>query len=215
MSRLFKNKEFLKDASRISAEVHREINMGLTVLNKIKKPIVTFFGSHKANRENPLFEHCYTVAKHLGKDGYVILTGGDSGFAYAASLGAKDSNTETIGLQSSILKADYKIDGVFTDTYSFEFLFARRFLLALKSEALVFYPGGYATLNELFEYLLLMETNIVDTVPIICVGKEFWQGMKDWLIEEPEKSDYFTKASDLNLFTIVDTEDQVLALVKE
>jgi predicted Rossmann-fold nucleotide-binding protein len=88
-------------------------------------------------------------------------------------------------------------------------------LLSIKSEALVFYPGGFSTLNELFEYLLLMEIGTVDSVPIICVGKEFWAGLKEWLVDAPGKLDYFTRASDLGLITIVDSVDEVLDLVKE
>lgn len=215
MTRLQKNKRYFTESLNVSNEIKREIETGLKVLGEIEKPIVTFFGSHKTTKADPLFEHCYNVARELGKSGYTILTGGDSGFAYAASMGAKDSETESVGLHSSLLKSDYEIGEVYSDMYSFEFLFARRFLLAAKSEALVFYPGGFSTLNEFFEYLFLMETGIVDKVPVICVGREFWQSIREWLKLFPEKAGYFTRATDLDLFTIVDEVDQVVTLVKE
>ncbi|MES2409415.1 MAG: LOG family protein [Patescibacteria group bacterium] len=214
MSRLVKNKKYFEDTAKLSAEISREMTVGLDILNNIQKPIVTFFGSHKAKREEPLFEHCLNTAKRLGAMGYVVLTGGDSGFSYAASLGANESQTQSVGFHAALLKPDYLVDSLYTHSFSFEYLFARRFLLSIKSEALVFYPGGFSTLNELFEYLLLMEIGTVDSVPIICVGKQFWAGLKEWLVDSPAKLDYFTRASDLGLITIVDTVDEVVDLVK-
>lgn len=215
MSRLRRNKRYFEDANQITSEVQSEIRKGLELLAGIKQPIVTICGSHKATKDNPMFAHAYEVAKRLGRDGYAIMTGGGGGFQYAANLGAKDIGTPSIGLQSALLKKEVIDDLVFTDAYSFHFLFARRFLLAIKSEALIFYPGGYGTLNEFFEYLTLMQTGIVDPVPLVCVGKEFWSGLTLWLKDKPLTQDYLIRGADLNLITIVDEIDQVIALVKE
>jgi predicted Rossmann-fold nucleotide-binding protein len=86
-------------------------------------------------------------------------------------------------------------------------MFVRRFLLAIKSNALVFFPGGFGTLNELSEYVDLMLIDITDKVPVILVGKEFWQGFFDWLLKQPGKHKLIKK-SDLKYFTIVDSVDE-------
>lgn len=215
MSRLSRNKRYFEDAGRITSEVESEISKGLYLLSKIKQPIVTIFGSHRATKDNPFWGHAHQAAKQLGRDGYAIMTGGGSGFQYAANLGAKEVGATSIGLQAALLKKEVIDDLVFTDAFSFQFLFARRFLLAIKSEALIFYPGGYGTLNEFFEYLTLIQTGIVDRVPIICVGKEFWSGLVAWLRDKPLALEYFTHTTDPDLITIVEEVDQAIALVKE
>jgi predicted Rossmann-fold nucleotide-binding protein len=85
--------------------------------------------------------------------------------------------------------------------------------MSIKSQALIFYPGGYGTLNELFEYLVLMQTAIVDTVPIICVGREYWKGLFDWLSSNPLERDYFISPQDIKLLHIVDDQADILSLL--
>lgn len=214
MTRLLKNKTYYENSDWVIKELAKEIDAGLDILNKIDKPIITFLGSHKANREHSYFNHAWDMGKRLGEEGYAILTGGGPGIMFAANEGARQAEAPSIGLQAGIIKNEKVDDIVFTDSFSFHFLFARRFLLSIKSEAIVVYPGGYGTLNELFEYLTLIQTGIVDKVPVICVGRDYWQKLFDWLRDFPLKENYFIKGErDLELVTFADTEEEVLEAI--
>ena len=215
MSRLHKNKEYFDNVDWTVEKVRDEINGGLALLNQIDKPIVTFFGSHRVAPESRYYQDAKRVAYELGKNGYAILSGGGPGIMHAANSGATEANAPSAGLKAELLKGEKVTDPIFTHELSFHFLFVRRFVMSIKSEALIFYPGGYGTLNELFEYAVLMQTGIVDTVPIICVNKTYWQGLFDWLAENPLKEDFFIQAiRDLQLLHFVEGFSDLMRLLK-
>ncbi len=216
MSRLHKNKQYYSETARTTEKVREEINKGLAVLNDVDENIIAFFGSHKVNKDSEYYKHCKNVAHELGKKGYAILSGGGPGIMHAANSGAKESGTNSIGLKAELLSGERVTDPIFTKELSFHFLFVRRFIMSIKSEALIFYPGGYGTMNELFEYAVLMQTGIVDKVPIICVNKKYWEGMFDWLKNNPLKEDFFIHdIRDLNLLHLVDDYEEILKLIEK
>ncbi len=216
MSKLHKNKEYFSNVDWTVEKVRDEVNSGLALLNKIDKPIVTFFGSHRVAPESKYYQDAKQVAYELGKSGYAILSGGGPGIMHAVNSGATKAQAPSIGLKAELLKGEKVTDPIFTHELSFHFLFARRFIMSIKSEALIFYPGGYGTLNELFEFAVLMQTEITDTVPIICVNKTYWQGLFDWLKDNPLKKDFFIHdIRDLNLLYCVDNFSEIIGLLKE
>jgi len=195
--------------------VQKEVKEGLSLLNKIDDKIVSFFGSHKISKDNDYYKECKRTALELGKRGYTVITGGGPGIMHAANSGATESNAKSIGLIAGLLTKEKIIDPIFTQTVSFNFLFVRRFILSIKSKALIFFPGGYGTLNELFEYAVLMQTGIVDIVPIICVNKEYWKGLFEWLQKNPLKNDFLIhNTKDLGLFHFVDCLDEILEIIE-
>ena len=216
MNEFHKNREYFSNGNLTAEKTREELNMGLALLNKINEPIVTFFGSHKVTPENEFYQQARHTAFELGKRGYAILSGGGPGIMHAANSGAMEAGAPSIGLRAELLEEQEVTDKIFTHKLSFHFLFTRRFVMAIKSEALVFYPGGYGTLNELFDYAVHMQTNIIDTVPIICVNKKYWQGLFDWLKESPLKKDFFidnTRA--MNLMHFVDNFSDIMSLLEE
>ena len=215
MSRLHKNKQYL-NANWTVEKVHDEINQGLTLLNKIDNKIITFFGSHRVSLKSQHYEHCMDVAYHLGKRGYAIISGGGPGIMHAANSGATKANVPSLGLRADLLKGEEVTEPIFTEKLSFHFLFARRFIMSIKSEALIFYPGGYGTLNELFEYAVLMQTSIFYKFPIICITRKYWQGLFDWLENNPLKEHFFIKNhEDLELISVVDTLDEIIKIIEK
>jgi len=215
MSKLKKNKEYYSKTDWTVEKVREEINEGLALLNKTDKEIITFFGSHRVGNNSEYYKHCEKVAFELGKKGYAILSGGGPGIMHAANSGATKAGTTSIGLQAELLKGEKVTDKIFTNEYSFHFLFVRKFIMAIKSEALIFYPGGYGTLNELFEYAVLMQTGIVDKVPIICVNKKYWGGLFEWLKNNPLEKDFFIRdVEDLNLIHFVDNLEEILDILE-
>ncbi len=134
----------------------------------------------------------------------------------ASHRGATRAHAPSIGMTALLLKGERVYEKVYTHKLPFRFLFARRFIMSIKSDAMVFYPGGYGTLNELFEYLVLMQTCIVDTVPDSFVNKKYWKGLFDWLKENPLKNDFFIHdARDLGLLHFADTPQQVLKIIRK
>lgn len=212
-TRLHKNQQYYAKTEWTVEKVKQEINEGLALLNAIDQKIITFFGSHRVNKDSPYYKHCKDVAHSLGKKGYAIASGGGPGIMHAANSGATEANVPSIGLKAELLDKEKVMDPIFTHHYAFHFLFVRRFIMSIKSEALIFYPGGYGTLNELFEYAVLMQTGIVDTVPIICVNKKYWQGLFNWLEENPLKEDFFIHNTDIKLLHFLDDVDEILKLL--
>lgn len=202
---LNRNIKYYKEKKQTIAEVSREMTDGLNLLNSIKLPIVTFFGAHRVKENNRYFKHCSGLAAELGSKGFAIVSGGGPGIMRAANVGATRVHAPSIGLKAALLTEEQQSNGVFTHELAFKYLFVRRFLLAIKSNALVFYPGGYGTLNELFEYLMLMETKVVDVVPIVCVDKKFWRGLFRWLQRTPLRRDLLARKKSLNLVKFVDS----------
>lgn len=215
MVEFHKNKEYYANTEWTVKKVRDEINDGLSLLNKYDNKMVTFFGSHRVKPNSKYYEDCKKISYQLGKKNYAILSGGGPGIMHAANSGATEAKVPSLGLKAKLLEGERVFDPIFTDTLEFHFLFVRRFIMSIKSEALIFFPGGYGTLNELFEYAVLMQTGIVDTVPIICVNKNYWQGLFNWLQNNPLKEDFFIhNLKDLNLIHFVDEIEEIIDLLK-
>ncbi|HLD15714.1 MAG TPA: TIGR00730 family Rossman fold protein [Candidatus Nanoarchaeia archaeon] len=214
-SRLHKNIQYYAKADWTVEKVREEINKGLELLSRVDKKIITFFGSHRVPQNNEYYNHCKNLAFELGKKKYAILSGGGPGIMHAANSGAMESKVPSIGLRTELLKGERVTDPIFTEDLDFHFLFVRRFIMSIKSEALIFYPGGYGTLNELFEYLVLMQTGIVDKVPIICINRRYWKGLFEWLTNNPLKKDFFIHAErDLDLIHFADNVDEIIRIIE-
>ena len=215
MSRLHKNKEYYDKTDWTVEKVREEINKGLALLSKIDRKIVTFFGSHKIPVNNEYYKNCKSIAFELGKRNYAILSGGGPGIMHAANSGATEAKAPSIGLKAELLLGEKVTDPIFTNELSFHFLFVRRFIMSIKSEALIFYPGGFGTLNELFEYAVLMETGITDKVPIICVNKKYWGGLFNWLENHPLKKDFLIHdRKDFELLHFADNFDEIIDIIE-
>src|SRR3989338_11566017 len=213
MTRLHINRQYLNTDWTVET-VKDEINRGLNLLNKIDNRIITFFGSHRVQKSNKHYQDCEKIAFELGKRGYAILSGGGPGIMHAANSGATRAKAPSIGLTAELLTGEVVKDKIHSEKISFKFLFARRFIMSIKSEALIFYPGGYGTLNELFEYATLMQTGIVDTVPIICVNKEYWLGLFDWLKNNPLKEDFLINdIRDINLLHFAENFEEIKKMI--
>lgn len=213
MSRLHINRQYLNPDWTVG-KAQGELQAGLALLNKIDARIVTFFGSHLTPHGSKYYADCKSLAFELGKNGYAILSGGGPGIMHAANSGAMEAGAHSIGLKAELLEGEEVSDSIFTETLSFKFLFARRFIMSIKSEALIFYPGGYGTLNELFEFAVLMQTNIVDTVPMICVEKAYWNGLFEWLRGNPLRREFLPHGlQDLNLLHFADKNEEILGII--
>jgi hypothetical protein len=213
---LRKNTQFFQHRAWASNEAKKELDDGLALLGGIDKPIVSFFGSHMVSPGSKYYKHAERAGYELGRRGYAVVTGGGPGIMYAANSGAFRAGAPSIGIRASLIKGETVGGGVYTNTAAYSFLFVRRFILAVKSEALVFYPGGFGTLNELFEYVVLIQTGIDDKVPIIMVDRRYWKGLFSWIKREMAKQKLLTHGDkDLRLFYFVDDVKDIVKIIEK
>ncbi|MBI4322809.1 MAG: TIGR00730 family Rossman fold protein, partial [Candidatus Omnitrophica bacterium] len=172
---------------------------GFDELSHVTKA-VSVFGSSKATRHDPYYRLSEDVAGALVKAGYAVITGAGPGSMEAANKGATEAHGESIGLNIEIPTLQ-QANRFVRRLINFNFFFIRRVMFVKYSKAFVFMPGGYGTLDELSEIITLIQTKKIDPVPVILVGRAFWQGLLTWLEDEVLRRRGYVEAQDLRLFT--------------
>lgn len=173
-------------------------------------PCISIFGSARTAPEDPHYRLTTEIAESVVKSGLGIITGGGPGIMEAANLGAKNAGGISVGLNINLpfeQKANPYIDE--DKLMNFEYFFVRKVIFMKYSQGFVVMPGGFGTLDELFEALTLIQTEKIKIFPIILVGKKFWGGLMDWInttLLEEHKID----PDDLDLIRVVETKEEVL-----
>lgn len=174
---------------------------------------VTIFGSSRARADDPQYELATRVARGLGEVGFAVITGAGPGIMEAANRGARDAGALSIGLNIE-LPHEQGANAYLDRVINFRFFFVRKTMLVKYSSAFVFFPGGYGTLDELFESLTLIQTGKVRDTPVILVGRAFWEPLIRWLDDYLAATDKI-EAPDLEIFHVTDDPDEVVRLVME
>ena len=173
-------------------------------------PCISIFGSARTAPKDPYYRLTTEIAESVVKSGLGIITGGGPGIMEAANLGAKNAGGISVGLNINLpfeQKANPYIDE--DKLMNFEYFFVRKVIFMKYSQGFVVMPGGFGTLDELFEALTLIQTEKIKIFPIILVGKKFWGGLMDWInttLLEEHKID----PDDLDLIRVVETKEEVL-----
>lgn len=173
-------------------------------------PCISIFGSSRTAPEDPYYRLTTEIAESVVKSGLGIITGGGPGIMEAANLGAKNAGGISVGLNINLpfeQKANPYIDE--DKLMNFEYFFVRKVIFMKYSQGFVVMPGGFGTLDELFEALTLIQTEKIKKFPIILVGKKFWGGLMDWIntfLLKEHKID----PDDLDLIRVVETKEEVL-----
>lgn len=173
-------------------------------------PCVSIFGSARTNADNPYYELTVEIARRLADEGFGIITGGGPGIMEAGNKGAADANGKSIGL--NILLPFEQYDNKYVDRdklLQFDYFFARKVMFTKYSQGFVIMPGGFGTMDELFEVATLIQTGKLRQMPIILVGKKYWQGLVNW-IEEVMLAEKNINPEDIDLFKLADTADEVV-----
>jgi uncharacterized protein (TIGR00730 family) len=187
-----------------------ELVEGFEALNNIG-PAVTIFGSARLKPGSEYYEKCIKVAQHIAKSGFAVISGGGPGIMEAANRGAQNGNGVSVGLnihlpleQSANNFQDIKVE--------FRYFFVRKLMFVKYAVGYVIFPGGYGTMDELFEALTLIQTKKIRSFPVVLVGRKYWQGMVEWL-----KSSVLAMgnvdAADLDLFHVVDEPEEVSEII--
>ena len=175
-------------------------------------PTVTIFGSARTNQENTYYEKACELSEMLAKEGFNIMTGGGPGIMEAANRGADKQDVESIGLNID-LPFEQELNPYTTKELTFDYFFSRKVMLVKYSMAYVIFPGGYGTLDELFESLTLVQTKKVTGVKIFVVGSDFFRPLLDF-IESRLLRDGMINREDLELIQLTDDLEYVVREVK-
>jgi uncharacterized protein (TIGR00730 family) len=206
----FELKHLEKDTWRIF-RIMSEFVEGYEGLNHIKNGVAVF-GSKNAKPQGAHYKAAYATAKALGKAGFSILTGAGPGIMAAANKGARDAKAASIGL-NILIPEQQKPNPYATYILEFKYFFIRKVMFAKYSKAVVVFPGGFGTLDELFESLALVQTHRVPKFPIILYGSSYWKGLLSWL-KEVCKEKGCLEARDFTLFKLADDPKETVKIIK-
>lgn len=173
-------------------------------------PSVSIFGSARLKPATPYYNLAIDVAQHISQKGFAIITGGGPGIMEAANKGAQSVNGNSCGL--SIDLPMESASNPYIDTkynLHFRYFFVRKVMFIRYAQGYVFLPGGFGTLDELFEALTLIQTQKIHPFPIYLMGKEYWVGLMDWIKETMLKNTECISPEDLNLIQITDDPEEV------
>jgi uncharacterized protein (TIGR00730 family) len=196
------------DAERVR-EIAAEFARGFGALAQIG-PAVSVFGSARTPREHPDYALVREVAASLGRAGYAIITGGGPGLMEAANRGARDAGATSVGANIE-LPREQALNDYVDIGLRFGHFFARKVMFVRYASAFVIAPGGFGTLDELFEALTLIQTGSIRHFPVILIGGE-WDGLLDWL-RERALADGRISSGDLDLLQLADDPAEVCHIV--
>ena len=163
---------------------------------------VTIFGSARTAPDVASYADAEKLARLLAESGYAVITGGGPGIMEAGNKGAIEAGGRSIGMNVK-LPHEKKPNDFLTDSVDFKYFFVRKVMLVKYSTAFVVFPGGYGTIDELFEALTLIQTKKIKPFPVFLVGTAYWKGMLDWLRGTLLRDGAISEA-DLDLFEVVD-----------
>lgn len=194
--------------------IQEEFRQGIDMIS-MYTPSVTFYGSARLTEDHEAYKKAQSLAYRISKElNYIILSGGGAGIMEAVSRGAHDAGGKSVGLTIR-LPNEQKTNQYVTDVIPFYFFFARQVSMSYMTEVCIFCPGGFGTLDELFEMLTLQQTGKLGRIPIILFGVDFWTPFYD-VIKNTLVGKYQTVSQvDMNLFTITDSEEEVLKIITE
>lgn len=168
---------------------------------------VTIFGSARLKDGHPYFEQAEALGRDFAEKGYTVLTGGGPGIMEAGNKGAFEAGGESIGLNIA-LPHEQAPNPYQTNSIDFRYFFVRKVMLVKYSSAFVVFPGGFGTIDELFEALTLIQTKKILPFPVYLVGVEFWQGLVQWLQSTLRRVGTISE-EDLYLFKVVDSVEDI------
>ena len=203
--------DFSKNPNWRIFRIMSEFIEGFNFVSKLKKN-VAIFGSGKVGSKNKYYVKARELARKLGAGGFTIITPGGGGIMEGANRGALESKTLSVGLDST-LEMEPRMNPYVNKGLWFHYPFTRKVILSYSSQAYVFFPGGYGTLDELFSLMILVQTGKIQKIPIILVDRDFWQPLVDFIQKELYVKNQTIVKEDLDLFTLVDDAEEAYNLV--
>ncbi|GAA5219531.1 LOG family protein [Membranihabitans marinus] len=195
-------------------KVIAEIVDGFETLNAIG-PCVSIFGSARTQSDNKYYKAATEIAQKLVQEGFGVITGGGPGIMEAGNRGAHLEAGTSVGLNIELpfeASSNPYIDA--DKNLNHRYFFIRKVMFVKYAQAIVVLPGGFGTLDELFEVLTLIQTGKISKIPIVLYGSKYWTGLKAWVEEVVLGQENNINAEDLNLLPITDDTDEVVSIIR-
>lgn len=212
----FKEKDWTEIRTNDSWVIFKMMGEFVNGFEKMSKigPCVTIFGSARTKPENPYYKLAVEIANKLTVQGFGIITGGGPGIMEAGNKGAKEGGGKSVGLNIELPFEQHSNPYIDPDkNIDFDYFFARKVMFVKYSQGFIVLPGGFGTLDELFEALTLIQTLKIGRFPIVMVGSSYWKGLIDWIKASVVEGEKNISPQDLNLFKLVDTSDEAVQII--
>ena len=178
-------------------------------------PCVAIFGSARTQPTHPHYVQAVEIGEKLARAGYGVITGGGPGIMEAGNKGAKQGEGVSVGLNIDLPFEQFHNIYIDRDHYlEFDYFFVRKVIFVKYSQAFVIMPGGFGTLDELYEAMTLVQTKKIAKRPIVLLGTAYWSGLFEWVRNVQLKEGYISEA-DLSLFKITDSSDEALQFIDD
>ncbi len=200
-----------RDSGRLQ-KILEEFSQGFHFLRKYDLA-ASVFGSSRASRQSDSYQEAYQLAFTLSKAGFAIITGGGPGVMEAANKGAFDAGGQSAGLNIR-LPQEQRTNSYVKDSVSFRYFFTRKVMLSLASEVYIFFPGGFGTLDEFFEMVMLIQTGKKRLIPVILVNREYWRPLLDWIAETVYQKNRAISEEDMAIYQLVDNAQEAFELIQ-
>jgi uncharacterized protein (TIGR00730 family) len=195
------------------AMIAEEFRRGFEAVDRIKQPGVTVFGSARIAPGHPDYEQARECGRLLAEAGFAVITGGGPGVMEAANRGAKDADGFSVGFNIE-LPHEQAANPYVDLGLAFRHFYARKVMLVKASEGFVLFPGGFGTLDELFESLTLIQTDTVRQFPVVLIGTAYWNGLLEWIAERPLATGKISP-EDVNLLHVTDDLVDAVTRIRE
>ena len=185
---------------------------GFDTLSGLRQPAVTMYGSARTDAEHPDYKKACDLAEKLAQAGYAVITGGGPGIMEAANRGAAAAGGLSIGLNID-LPHEQAANEYVNLPLAFRYFFVRKVMFMKYSTAFICFPGGFGSLDELFESLTLIQTRKIKPFPIVLVGSTFWGGLVAWMRERLLFDGKITE-DDLRLLVVIDDVEEIVSYIR-
>ncbi|MBI5558183.1 MAG: TIGR00730 family Rossman fold protein [Deltaproteobacteria bacterium] len=185
---------------------------GFDSLAAVNRPVVSIFGSARTTEDDPYYQLAVEVSRRLAGSGYAIMTGGGPGIMEAGNRGAAEVKAPSIGLNIS-LPFEQEGNKYVNLPLEFKYFFVRKVMLIKYAMAFIALPGGFGTLDELFEAITLIQTRRIKPFPIVLAGSKYWGGLVEWIRGTLLASGNI-KEEDLLIFQVLDTADEIVHYIR-
>ena len=193
--------------------MNEEFRQAVDAVRTLPSKSITVFGSARTPESDPYYQQAVRVSERAGRAGFITITGGGPGIMDAGNRGALNAHVGSVGMTIKLPMEQVTSPHVTTEI-PFYFFFTRKTLMAYSAEAYLYFPGGFGTLDELFEILTLVQTGKISKLPIILVGKKFWEPLDNFIKQTLLTENQTISPEDLDLYQILDDEDQIVEIVK-
>jgi len=210
----FENKDWQEIKVTDSWQIFKimaEFVEGFEKLSRIG-PCVSVFGSARTRPESRYYNMATEIGLLLTRSGYGVITGGGPGIMEAANKGAHETGGKSVGLNIELPFEQYSNPYIDKDKLmTYDYFFVRKVMFTKYSQGFIVLPGGFGTMDELFEAMTLIQTEKIARFPIVLVGSSYWNGLISWMKSQMQELESNIKEEDLNLFRVVDTAEEAVS----